>query len=295
MQTLFLINPGAGRRRSQVQIGELIRAIYDHARQPCEIWPINFSRLDEDLAVARKRGFDRIFAVGGDGTLNAIGSRLIGTDMALGVIPGGSGNGLGRHLGMHTKLVQAVQQSLSLQPRPVDTGQLGHWPFINLAGMGLDASVAHSFAQESRRGLGPYVRHTTRGLLQASSQTIELEIEGHWHRFTDVVGLVVANGTQWGYAAKIAAGSSLTDGLLDVRILHRFPLILTPPLLVRLFNGSLQASPYLTAFRVPQVRIRRSEPGLAQIDGEPVQVAREVLVKVAPASLRLLLPASQTV
>lgn len=295
MKSLFLINPSAGRRRNSTPIAELIRAIYDNAGRPCEVWPLNFARLDDDLQVARRRGFSRIFAVGGDGTINAIGSRLIGTEMAMGIIPGGSGNGLSRHLGMSVKVVQAVQQSLWLQPRAVDTGRIGPWPFLNLAGMGIDASVAHSFAHDSRRGLAPYVRHTAKGLLEASYQHIEVEIEGQWHTFSDVVGLVVANGTQWGYAAKIAAGSSLTDGLLDVRILQRFPLILTPPLLVRLFNGSLQASPYLTAFRTAQLRIRRQAPGLAQVDGEPIAVPAEVEAKVQPGSLRLLLPEAHPV
>jgi diacylglycerol kinase (ATP) len=290
MNTLFLINPGAGRRRNPSQLAELIRAIYQNAGQPCEIWPVNFARLDEDLAIAQRRGFDRIFAVGGDGTINAIGTRLIGTEVAMGVIPGGSGNGLGRHMGMSVKMVQAIQQSLHLRSRRVDTATLGKWPFLNLAGLGIDASVAHSFANASRRGLAPYVRHTARGLLQFSTQTIDLELNGEWHTFHDVVGLVVANGTQWGYAAKIAAGSSLTDGLLDVRIVRRFPLVLTPPLLVRLFNGSLHASPYLTAFRTPALRIRRAEPGLAQVDGEPVVVEREVAVSVRSQSLKLLLP-----
>lgn len=295
MNTLFLINPGAGRRRNPSQLAELIRATYDEAGKAYEIWPINFLRLDEDLAVAQSKGFDRVFAVGGDGTINAIGARLIGSDMAMGVIPGGSGNGLGRHMGMSIKMVKAIQQSLHLQPRRVDTGLLGKWPFLNLAGLGIDASVAHSFANESRRGLGPYVRHTARGLLRSSFQTIELELDGQWQTFTDVVGMVVANGTQWGYAAKIAAGSSLTDGLLDVRILRRFPLILTPPLLVQLFDGSLHTSPYLTAFRTPHLRIRRPEAGIAQVDGEPVIVDQEVTASVRKASLKLLLPAEQQV
>jgi len=290
MKTLFLINPKAGKSHNLSQVTGLIHAIYAGVGHRCEVRLIDFQRLDQDLREAEAEGVARVFAVGGDGTINAIGSRLVGCSMAFGVIPGGSGNGYGRHLGLPRRMVQALRLAPGLQAVKVDTGRFGGHTFLNLAGLGLDAEVAHQFSQSEQRGLVPYIGYSTRSLLQRKAIDLEIRLGQEWQRFPRVLGITIANGTQWGFAAKIAAGSSLTDGLLDVRIIHQFPLLMTPPLLLRLFQGSLQHSPFVTAFRTDNLYLRSQGARLMQLDGEPQPFVSEAEVRVQAASLNLLVP-----
>lgn len=290
MHSLFLVNPLAGKVRNVGEVTSLIQSVYQDAGQSCEVQVLDFDHLDHTLRQAIEGPYARIFAVGGDGTINAIGSRLVHSGKSFGIIPAGSGNGLGRHLKIPTHLARAIRMAPYLRPLAIDTGLFGTHPFINLAGIGLDAQVAYHFSLGKRRGLLPYVQHSAWSLLNRASLEVEIGTGDHWQHFGNVLGVTIANGTQWGFEAKIANGASLSDGLLDIRVIHRFPLIVVPPMLVRLFNGTLHHSPYITAFQAPKVRLRSSYSKWIQIDGEPQKGHQEYEVQVQPRSLQLLVP-----
>ena len=82
-------------------------------------------------------------AVGGDGSINEVAAALIGTEVPLGILPGGSGNGFAMHLGLGRNIKKAIQILNSAQPITIDTCLLNGRPFVNLAGTGFDALVAY--------------------------------------------------------------------------------------------------------------------------------------------------------
>src|SRR5688572_17538893 len=97
VKSLFLINERSGRRRD-LDLPEVIRA---SCRGPYEVQSCGRKEdLDEIIARAEREKFDVVYAVGGDGTVHETAKRLIGRDVALGVLPTGSGNGFARHIGL---------------------------------------------------------------------------------------------------------------------------------------------------------------------------------------------------
>ncbi|MEO0469462.1 MAG: diacylglycerol kinase family protein [Bacteroidota bacterium] len=294
MRTLFLINPGSGRKRNADKTDQLIRDIYQKADRSVETRMLDFSQLDAALEMAIEEGFENIFAVGGDGTVNAIGARLIDKPVNLGVIPNGSGNGFARNLGFSIKTRLAVTQSLDARAIKVDTGRFNDIPFLNVAGVGLDADVAFRFSQGSHRGLGPYVRSTTEGLFGFEPEAFQLEIDGEMHQYDALMGVAIANGTQWGYDVKITQDASIADGLLDVIVVKKFPLIKAGLMVRRMVRGDLPDSRYVEVFRAKKVVIHREKAGTAQVDGEPFECDRRIEVVVQEKSLNLLLPNTLT-
>ncbi len=290
MATLFLINPTSGRKRQPAATAALIEQIYQRARRQVGVRILDFERLDAMLETAIEQGFTHIYAVGGDGTVNALGQRLMHLPVNFGVIPHGSGNGYARNLGVATDLPLAIRQSLDATAIKVDTGQFGEHIFLNVAGIGADAEVAYQFSLGQKRGFLPYARHSARELLRYQGQTYEVEIDGQRHVFEEVLGLTVANGTQWGYDARVAARASLTDGLLDLIVVQKFPFHQAAKVLSQLFKGKFDRSPYVQVFRARELLLRRDAPGNAQVDGEPIAAGAEIQVQVHPASLNLLLP-----
>jgi Sphingosine kinase and enzymes related to eukaryotic diacylglycerol kinase len=97
VRVLFVINARSGARRRNDLHGVI--------RENCGGWTYDVQpcgkkeELPALVSQASAAGIEVIFAVGGDGTVHEIGRHLIGTSLALGVLPTGSGNGFARHLG----------------------------------------------------------------------------------------------------------------------------------------------------------------------------------------------------
>lgn len=294
MASLFLINPGSGKRKNLDSIESLIREEYTRAGEPVVIEAIDFNNLSLQLEHAEKTGIRRVFAVGGDGTVNAIGSRLVGTSMHFGVIPVGSGNGYARNLGISIKIPLAIRQSLDAQTILADTGEFAGHPFLNVAGIGLDAEVAKIFAENGKRGFRPYAKSTFHAIMNLKPDQIELTIDGTKREFQDVFAVVIANGGQWGYDAKVSRNVSLTDGVFDILVVKEFSVFEAGILVSRMFNGTLSGSKNVTTFQGKSVTIQRKQKGNIQIDGEPLTAGSLIEAQINPQSLHLLLPNTLT-
>src|SRR6201995_4127720 len=94
---------------------------------------------------ARDGGYDVVVSFGGDGTLNEVANGLAGTDMPMGILPGGSANVVARSLGIPNDVVDATEHLLSLadawEPRKIDLGRVDERRFVFACGAGIDATV----------------------------------------------------------------------------------------------------------------------------------------------------------
>jgi diacylglycerol kinase family enzyme len=94
---------------------------------------------------ARDGGYDVVVSFGGDGTLNEVANGLAGTDMPMGILPGGSANVVARSLGIANDVVDATEHLLSLadawEPRKIDLGRADERRFVFACGAGIDATV----------------------------------------------------------------------------------------------------------------------------------------------------------
>lgn len=95
---------------------------------------------------AEKKNYDMIVAVGGDGTINEVASKLVHSDKTLAIIPFGSGNGLARFLNIPLNAKKAISLINTGKPQLIDTAELNGRKFFNMAGMGFDAHLSSVFA-----------------------------------------------------------------------------------------------------------------------------------------------------
>jgi len=293
--TLFLTNPLSGRKKRATEILERVNRTYKEQRDLVQIREIDFDTLDQMLEEAIKGGIKNIYAVGGDGTVNAVGARLIDQPVSFGVIPTGSGNGYARNIGFSTKTALAVRQTIDAKAISVDTATFNGKPFLNIAGIGLGAEVAYEYTTTKTRGLGPYVKSSARSILSHKPEPYQLTIDGEKIYLEDVLGLEVAIGTQYGYQAKAAPLASITDGLLDIVVIKSFPMIKAANLVSKLFRGQVNRSKHIDLYQGKQIRIERSQAGKAQMDGEPFDAPSIIDIQIKEHSLNLLLPNTLTV
>jgi YegS/Rv2252/BmrU family lipid kinase len=289
MKCLYVVNARSGPRRN-IDIARLVREHYERSPAPFDILPCERKEdLDGLIARAGREQFDVVFAVGGDGTVHEVARRLIGTNLALGIVPTGSGNGFARHVGLPLIPRETLIACGEGRIVTIDTATVNGMPFIGVMGIGFDAVVAHRFG--ATRGLRNYIREGLGAFARYEPEEYEIEIDGRAVRRRAFV-LAVANSSQYGNNARIAPLASLQDGLLDVVTIEDVSFLTAIPLLVRLFNGTLHRSRRMKAEQGKRIVIRRAAEGPAHLDGEPVMLGSLLDVRVVPESLRVLIPKS---
>jgi YegS/Rv2252/BmrU family lipid kinase len=288
MKSLFILNPRSG-RRGRGDVAEAIRQGGAGEISRCE----SKGDLDGIISKAASDGVEVVYAVGGDGTVHEIAKRLVGTQMALGIVPAGSGNGLARHLGIPLVTEQAIRVCRDGVIETIDSATVNGLPFFGVMGVGLDATIAERFAASETRGMRTYVRLGFLTFMGFRAEHYDIEINGETQR-RDALVLAVANSSQYGNNARIAPLASLQDGLLDVVIVEKASWLAAPRMLRRLFDGTFHQSKGVRFLQARQVKIRRASAGAAHLDGEPVTLPAELDVRIVPRSLRVLMPRGGT-
>jgi YegS/Rv2252/BmrU family lipid kinase len=239
---------------------------------------------------ARRRGVTFFVAWGGDGTVNEVGSALIGSDASLGIVPGGSGNGLARELGIPRDPSSAFRVIFEGRTRVIDAGELDGHVFFNVAGLGLDARVAHRFAVGGleRRGFVRYLELAAREIFSFTPVDCALAMDGEGSvcRVRPLL-IAIANGRQYGNGALIAPDAQLDDGKLDIVVVeHRAPwrVLAQAP---RLFSGTVARVPGVSMRRAASAVISGDSALVYHVDGESHLGGRSVRACIHPAALRV--------
>ena len=172
MTATIIINPAGGpahRRRGRESIDARVRGLIGNLDADTVVRVTEGPGHAHDLSrQAIRDGADLVIAWGGDGTVNEVGAALVYSGVVLGIVPAGSGNGLARDLGIPAQTKAALAVAFGSTERVVDAGELNGRLFFNVAGIGYDAQVAHTFAQSSgrMRGLAAYAVTAVRELLR---------------------------------------------------------------------------------------------------------------------------------
>ena len=146
---------------------------------------------------AKQQGYTHVVAVGGDGTVRDVGTALMGSDVALGVISLGSGNGFARHLGFSLMMSKALKQLLSSEETYIDVVEINGRYSLNVSGFGFDAVVAYFFNKMKIRGFLSYVFSVIHMWFRYPSRHFVFHINGEtWAEECFIMS--VANSSQYG-------------------------------------------------------------------------------------------------
>lgn len=243
---------------------------------------------------AIKNNFYGVIAIGGDGTINEVASALCGSNTALGIIPCGSGNGLARHLGIPVNLEKAIQILNVDNVECLDYCTVNDHPFFCTCGVGFDAHVSEKFALSGKRGPLTYIQNTLVEYLKYRPQKYHIEIDDEVIS-EEAFLIACGNASQYGNNAFIAPKASMHDGLIDVTVIHPFTPLDTAIMSFLLFTRHLDQDINITTYRVPELVIRRSKPGVMHIDGDPIMMQANLHIKCHKGGIKMLLPITDTI
>jgi len=239
---------------------------------------------------ASAKGFQRVVAVGGDGTSNEVAQGLIHTELPMGIVPRGSGNGLARHLGIPLNTSDAIRKLFQSEILAMDTFTVNGKLSLNVSGIGFDGHVTNLFGIKSTRGLLGYVMLTVQEFLRFREFETQLFIDGT--SFTRQAFIVaIANSSQYGNNAKIAPSASVRDGLLHVNVVRKVPL-LRIDFLYSFFNGNLGKSRFCEIMETKSLSLKTNKPIYYHVDGEACGLQDTFNIELLPASLNMLIPMS---
>lgn len=286
--TLAIVNPAAGRGAGQKLLGRLAR---DLARDGIEAevvptpGPGEAARL---AAAAVEDGYSRVIAVGGDGTANEVANGLVGSDVALGLYPIGSGNDFSRALGYPRGRKRIGPFLASARPRRIDVGEVNGRVFLNAAGVGIDGHVAERVLASSRV-VGQTLGYLVGSLVSIATfrpRPMRIRVEGAELEGRHLL-VVAANGTHFGSGMHVAPSAKLDDGMFDVVVggdLGRWASIVA---LAKLYRGTHVNGRTILGFRSRTLEVDFEEPQPMEADGEPRRVSA-LYVTNRPRSLWVL-------
>ncbi len=289
----IILNPISGGRRPADVPGQAEQAAALAASRGVEARVIvteGAGHARELAAAAAGRGESLVIAWGGDGTVNEVASALVFSAVSLGILPAGSGNGLARDLGLPTTAQAALLTALEGRCRTIDAGDVDGRFFFNVAGIGLDADVAHRFAANGlSRGFRGYVMAGMQALAAFEPVPCRVVVDDV-ARATRPLLVALANSRQYGSGALIAPAARLDDGLLDVVTVEYRPLGATLRRLPSLFSGRIASVPGVHCRTGRDIVIAAECPLRYHLDGEPMQGGSALHARVHPGALRVQVP-----
>lgn len=270
------------------------------------------SRPGEESELADRalaEGFRVIVAVGGDGTLSNVADRLVVSgreDVALGLLPSGTGNDFGRNFGYDPRRpAEAVRVLAEGHTRAIDIGRLDtpsasenepdRWEarhFLNLIGFGFDVAVIDAaVGARFLRGEILYKVTALQQLFRFPGIRAQVSTESGEERASQQLMLTVSNGRYFGGGFPIAPAATVIDGTLHACMIGDAP----PLTRLKLFNMA-ERGRHITSDRVEILddrwfRLDFDEPPRFEMDGDVRRSAEATMeVRSLPGALRVVSP-----
>jgi Sphingosine kinase and enzymes related to eukaryotic diacylglycerol kinase len=283
-RSLFILNPNAGVIPAKLIISKKLE-IRKNELSCFKSLSINDS--DEHIKQSFDK-FDVFVAAGGDGTVRTVAAELVGSQKIFGVLPMGSGNGFAKEFGFRTNITSLLSDIKKSESVTIDVIELNDQICLNVAGIGLDSFVAHSFDKAKIRGLWSYIWQTFMNFFLLKPVRITIQLEGEKPFTEDLFVLSMANTRQFGNNAFIAPDARPDDGIIDIVLIKPFPKIIAPIFVYRLFRGTMKNSKYVRYIKTDKPFTIRTKETRFHIDGEAIEFSDDVVVKIKKDVLKVL-------
>lgn len=289
MRILFVVNPISGSGKGK-KAAKTIHSLPEYASVDYDITVTEYAgHAREIVAKAIASGkYTHIVAVGGDGTVNEVGSAMVGSDLTFGIVSIGSGNGFARHLGYSTQMKKAFRQVLCPSTAQADVLDINGVCSLNVSGVGFDAAVAHEFARHKTRGLLSYVRAGIKMWFRHRPQHYRITCDGATAE-GDWFILSFANSSQYGNNALIAPHASIRDGQMNICTLKKPSWWKALPFLLAMVRGRVDTLDIYHEIRCSEATVE-GDIHAVHIDGEPSFLDSPLHLSMRKGVLKLVVP-----
>lgn len=239
-------------------------------------------------------GAQLIFAVGGDGTVQACAQALAGGQVPLAIVPRGTANLVATALGIPSSLGAALDVGFGRHERRIDLAVADGVTFAAMAGIGLDAAVVGTTAA-GLKGSAGWLGYGVTGVRQLAGthDNFQIRLDGGQIMNRHARCVVVGNVGLLPGGFVLLPKARPDDGLLDVGILAPAGPFGWPRVAWRVLSRSLHDDPVLERYQARRVEIAAGAQLPRQADGELIGAADSLTVTLAPGGLLVRVPAAR--
>lgn len=296
MKHLFIINPAAGKYDHTVEYATTAERICKKHGLEYEIAlstaPGDCARLAR--AAAETGEEVRLYACGGDGTLNEVVSGAAGYEnVAVTHFPGGSGNDFIK-IFSEQQPFHHLERLLDCEEARFDLIRCNDRYALNIMSIGVDARVAAEMVKFKRlplvSGSGAYLLSLGVNLVKGLSQHLVVQLDGGTPIDEQLTLVCVCNGRWYGGGFNPVPEAEPDDGLLDVLVIRKISLVRASSLLRTYQQGGYRSIPeYITHYRCRTVTIGCDRPSVVNVDGEAM-LADTAQIELMPQAVRFFYP-----
>jgi len=244
----------------------------------------------EMAAQAAREGYDLVIAAGGDGTVSAVAQGLLGTETPLGIVPVGTYNNIARSLNIPEPVDEVVGILLHGQPWRIDSATANGTPFMEVAGVGLDAQL-FPVAEEIKSGAWSALPAAVQTLGAYQPRELVIELPDGSQITTTPLLAIVSNMPYFGVGFAIAPTARPDSGQLVLSVFENMSKLQLLAHFAAIANGGQAEDPRIATYQGPSFRIMTAAPPAVpvQADGQVVGET-PVLFEVQPHVLTVLVP-----
>ncbi|MBX3010107.1 MAG: diacylglycerol kinase family lipid kinase [Caldilineaceae bacterium] len=299
LRAKLICNPTAGRGRAGRQLPAIQKQLTTLGMETAVAVTHTPAETTAVAAQAVEAGWPLIVAIGGDGTVQAVGQGMVDAQSSsqsttpasyLGVIPVGTGNDFAKMLGQSKNWRTACDRLAHGQLRRVDVGCVNGRVFLNNVGIGFDAQVGIE-AQKIRwlRGQAVYLAALARNMLlsyrtpHVTVQLDEREVQ------QSITLLTIGNGRCSGGSFWLTPHAQLDDGLFDICLVRGLSKLQMLALVPSAMKGTHITAEPVQMTRVRKLTVTSADPLPVHADGEILyQDANRLEVTLLPAALAVM-------
>lgn len=299
MRATLILNPtsGASMLAAHPNLSEenkeaILVALHARGIEPDVCYTTPDLHGDEIAKQAAAQGAELVIAAGGDGTLHAVASGLVGTNSTLGIIPIGTMNNIARSLHIPEDIEQACDVIASDFTCLIDVGKLNDHIFLEVAGVGLEAALFP--AAEEFKSHGWF--STLQGIIKAlftlftfKSTRFRIAFDNHKTHSFKAVQVSICNSPYYGARLQFAPNALMDDGFLDVLIYKNLSKFEFMRHAFSISQGKRDVEPRIKHHRVKTISIATDQPMEVHADGDP-QGFTPVTISIVASILRVRVP-----
>ncbi len=286
LKILFILNPISGNKK-KTDWESFIRNYFKGLSHTIEFFILSGKDDTDSLQYwFKKMDFDRVVAVGGDGTVTLVAKQLLSSKLIMGILPAGSANGMATELHIPEDPKEALDIIITGKVKCCDVIRINENDIsLHLSDFGLNARLIKYFDESPLRGMWGYARMVFKVLYRKKLMNAHI-VADNLDININAYMVVIANASKYGTGAVINPEGNVGDGVFELVIVRKLSL----SQIFKMFVSYKKFNPKkVEVFQTKKATITTTKKTHFQVDGEYKGKIDSVKAEIIPAQLNLLI------